>query len=99
MPVEVLNKARMEASVKPKGEDKYLKNKWPAPSVMTCGLLLALSFLKFVYHPFEWLALAAVLIGAPAIIIRSFMSIWNLTVNINILVLLAGIIHTCNVQI
>ncbi|XP_062077371.1 putative inactive cadmium/zinc-transporting ATPase HMA3 [Humulus lupulus] len=87
--VEALNKARLEATVKPKGNEKYLKKKWPAPSVMACGLLLAMSFLKSVYQPLEWLALGSVLIGAPSIIIRSFTSIWNLTLNINILVLLA----------
>ncbi|PON56835.1 P-type ATPase, subfamily IB [Trema orientale] len=87
--VEVLNKARLEASVKPRGDDKYLENKWPAPSVMACGLLLAMSFFKFVYPPFDWLALGSVLIGAPSIIIRSFASIRNLTLNINVLVLLA----------
>ncbi|KAL5549364.1 hypothetical protein UlMin_004595 [Ulmus minor] len=85
---EELNRARLEASVKHKG-DKSLKNKWPSPSVMACGLLLALSFLKYFFYPMEWLALGAVIIGAPSIILRSFASIRNLTLNINILVLLA----------
>nr|AYW01704.1 HMA2 protein [Morus alba] len=87
--VEVLNKARLEASVQPKGDDNFTRNKWPAPSVMACGVLLALSFLKFVWRPFQWLALVTVVIGAPSIAIRSFASIRNLTLNINILVLLA----------
>ncbi|XP_030511123.1 putative inactive cadmium/zinc-transporting ATPase HMA3 [Cannabis sativa] len=87
--VEALNKARLEASVKQKGDEKYLKKKWPVPSVMACGLLLAMSFMKFLYQPLEWLALGSVIIGAPSIIIRSFTSIWNLTLNVNILVLLA----------
>ncbi|KAF3945832.1 hypothetical protein CMV_027833 [Castanea mollissima] len=46
---------------------------------------------KYVYHPLEWLALGAVIVGLPTLILRSIASIRNLTLNINILVLMAVI--------
>ncbi|XP_041001682.1 putative inactive cadmium/zinc-transporting ATPase HMA3 [Juglans microcarpa x Juglans regia] len=86
--VDALNKARLEATVRPKEESSF-QNRWPAPSTMVCGLLLALSFLKYIYHPLGWLALAAVIVGLPSLVLRSIASIRNLTLNINILVLMA----------
>ena len=89
MPVEALNKARLEATVRPEGKMKSQK-KWPAPSVMASGLLLALSFLGYIYYPLQSLAVAAVIFGVPAILVRSVASIKSLTFNINVLVLMAG---------
>lgn len=89
MPVEALNKARLEATVRPEGKMKSQK-KWPAPSVMASGLLLALSFLGYIYYPLQSLAVAAVIFGVPAILVRSVASIKSLTLNINVLVLMAG---------
>ncbi|KAH9685009.1 Cadmium/zinc-transporting ATPase HMA2 [Citrus sinensis] len=90
MPVEALNKARLEATVRPEGKMKSQK-KWPAPSVMASGLLLALSFLGYIYHPLQSLAVAAVIFGLPAILIRSIASIKSLTFNINVLILMAAV--------
>lgn len=89
MSVDALNKARLEATVRPQEETNF-QNRWPAPSTMVCGLLLALSFLKYVYHPLVWFALGAVIVGLPSLILRSIASIRNLTININILVLISG---------
>ncbi|XP_024039145.1 putative inactive cadmium/zinc-transporting ATPase HMA3 [Citrus clementina] len=88
--VEALNKARLEATVRPEGKMKSQK-KWPAPSVMASGLLLALSFLGYIYYPLQSLAVAAVIFGVPAILVRSVASIKSLTLNINVLVLMAAV--------
>ncbi|KAK2395318.1 putative inactive cadmium/zinc-transporting ATPase HMA3 [Trifolium repens] len=56
---------------------------------MACGLLLALSFLKYIYPPLGWLALGSVAIGFPKVLLRAIASIRALTLNINILVILA----------
>ncbi|KAI9123068.1 hypothetical protein K1719_005957 [Acacia pycnantha] len=85
---DALNMARLEASLKPEGETKH-ETKWPAPSTLACGLLLALSFLKYVYQPLEYFAIGAVVIGSPRILLRGIASIRNLSLDINILVLLS----------
>ncbi|KAI3440119.1 HMA domain-containing protein, partial [Psidium guajava] len=88
--VEALNKARLEASVKHQGKIDS-GTKWPSPALIVCGLLFGLSFLKYVYQPLKWLALAAVVIGLPPIAWRSFESIKHLTLNISVLVLISVI--------
>ncbi|KAM7481122.1 hypothetical protein LguiB_005705 [Lonicera macranthoides] len=58
--LKVLNQARLEANVRTYGEGNNYRKKWPSPSAVICGVLLLLSFLKYIYHPFKWLAVAAV---------------------------------------
>ena len=89
MSADALNAARLEASLRLQGETDNEK-KGPDLTTMVCGLLLALSFLKYVYQPLEWLALGSVVIGFPKVLLRAIASIKALTLNINILVLLAG---------
>uniref|UniRef100_A0A5B7B854 Putative inactive cadmium/zinc-transporting ATPase HMA3 n=1 Tax=Davidia involucrata TaxID=16924 RepID=A0A5B7B854_DAVIN len=86
--VKALNQARLEANVKLHGEVKFQK-KWPDAWVMVCGLLLALSFLRYFYHPLRWLAVGAAAIGLPQNILRTIAAIRNCTPNINVLVLIA----------
>lgn len=86
---DALNTARLEASFRPQGETSNEK-KWPDLTTMACGLLLALSFLQYIYPPLGWLALGSVVIGFPRVLFRAIASIKALTLNINILVLLAG---------
>ncbi|KAK2449201.1 putative inactive cadmium/zinc-transporting ATPase HMA3 [Trifolium repens] len=85
---DALNTARLEASFRPQGETNNEK-KWPDILTMACGLLLALSFLKYIYPPLGWLALGSVAIGFPKVLLRAIASIRALTLNINILVILA----------
>lgn len=84
-----LNRESLEANAKLQGEIKS-QNKWPEKWVMGCGLLLALSFLKYVYQPFQWLAVGAVAVGILPIIFKSIAAIRNCTLNVNILILIAG---------
>ncbi|XP_009803730.1 cadmium/zinc-transporting ATPase HMA3 isoform X1 [Nicotiana sylvestris] len=86
--VKALNQARLEASIRVKGEKNYQK-KWPSPFAIGSGILLGLSFLKYFFAPFQWLALAAVAVGIPPIIFRGVAAVRNLTLDINILVLIA----------
>ncbi|KAJ1393069.1 P-type ATPase [Sesbania bispinosa] len=85
---DALNTARLEASFRPQGEINDGK-KWPDLPTMASGLLLALSFLKYIYPPLGWLALGSIAIGFPKILFRAIASIRALTLNINILVLLS----------
>lgn len=86
-----LNQAGLEAGLRPREEgNKYTKKRSPGMWNIASGVLLSLSFLKYVYPPMQWLAIGAVLIGLPNILFRGVASIRNLTININIIVLVAG---------
>ncbi|KAL2893977.1 Cadmium/zinc-transporting ATPase HMA2 [Bienertia sinuspersici] len=86
--VKALNQASLEASVRPRGESNYTKQ-WPGKWDIACGVLLLLSLFKYIYQPMQWLAIVAVLIGVPNIIWRSIASVRNLTLNVNVIVLIA----------
>ncbi|KAF3612417.1 Cadmium/zinc-transporting ATPase HMA2 [Capsicum annuum] len=86
--VKALNQAGLEASIRVNGEKNYQK-KWPSPFAIGSGILLALSFLKYFFAPLQWLALGAVAVGIPPIIFRGAAAARNLTLDINILVLIA----------
>ncbi|KAK9064873.1 hypothetical protein SSX86_016255 [Deinandra increscens subsp. villosa] len=86
--IKVLNRARLEANVRVKGDQSY-RSKWPSPSAVVCGVLLLLSFLKYVYSPFKWLALGAVAVGIIPLVLKAFASLRNLRIDINILMLTA----------
>ncbi|TYH57628.1 hypothetical protein ES332_D08G102600v1 [Gossypium tomentosum] len=88
--VKALNQARLEANVRAHGEIKYQK-KWPSPFAVVCGLLLLLSFLKYVYHPLQWLAVGAVVIGIYPVLFKGFAAITHFRIDINILILIAVI--------
>ncbi|KAL3504247.1 hypothetical protein ACH5RR_034088 [Cinchona calisaya] len=87
--VKALNEARLKACVRVQGVKNYQK-KWPSPYAVVSGVLLLLSFLKYVYEPFQWLALGAVAAGIIPIVLSVIMALRNLTFgNIHILVLIA----------
>ncbi|KAJ4913580.1 Cadmium/zinc-transporting ATPase HMA2 [Raphanus sativus] len=85
--VKALNQARLEANVRVTGETNF-KNKWPSPFAVVSGVFLALSFFKYVYSPFRWLAVAAVAAGIYPILAKSVASIARARVDINILVVI-----------
>ncbi|KAF8053461.1 hypothetical protein N665_1412s0003 [Sinapis alba] len=85
--VKALNQARLEANVKVDGKTSF-KNKWPSPFAMASGILLLLSFLKFVYPPLRWLAVAAVAAGIYPILAKAVASIRRRRVDINILIII-----------
>ena len=88
--VKALNQARLEANVRVYGDEKQQK-KWPSPYAVASGLLLLLSFLKYVYRPLEYLAVGAVVAGAFSIILKAIASFRNLRLDINILLIIAVI--------
>ena len=87
--VKALNQARLEANVKVDGKTSF-KNKWPSPFALISGILLLLSFLKFVYSPFRWVAVAAVAAGIYPILAKAVASIGRCRVDINILIIITG---------
>ena len=89
MAAKALNEARLEANIRVYGEGN-MKKKWPSPYSVASGVLLLLSFLKYVYRPLGWLALGAVAIGILPIFLKAVASIRNLRLDINILAIVAG---------
>ncbi|KAK6945733.1 hypothetical protein RJ641_013277 [Dillenia turbinata] len=88
--VKALNDARLEANVRVYGKTKH-RMKWPNPYTIACGVLLLMSFLKYAYRPFGWLALGAVAVGILPIVLRAIASLRNFRLDINILVIIAVI--------
>ncbi|CAA7408269.1 unnamed protein product [Spirodela intermedia] len=86
--VIALNEARLEATVRAYGENRGVRH-WPSPYTVACGVLLMVSFLKPVYRPLQWLAVAAVAAGLPPILLRAFAAIRRFTLDVNILMLIA----------
>ncbi|KAK1315978.1 Cadmium/zinc-transporting ATPase HMA2 [Acorus calamus] len=87
--VKVLNQARLEANIRIYG-DKIARRSWPSRYTIMSGVLLLLSFVKFAYPPFHWLALAAVVVGLPPILVRSIAALRiSLVPEINTLLIIA----------
>ncbi|XP_008798128.1 putative inactive cadmium/zinc-transporting ATPase HMA3 [Phoenix dactylifera] len=86
--VKALNQARLEATIRAYGTDNIIK-KWPSPYILACGVLLLVSLFKRFFHPLQWFALAAVVVGMPPIIFRSIAAVRRYTLDINILMLIA----------
>uniref|UniRef100_A0A453SPT6 HMA domain-containing protein n=1 Tax=Aegilops tauschii subsp. strangulata TaxID=200361 RepID=A0A453SPT6_AEGTS len=88
--VKALNQARLEASVRAYGGAGQNKiNKWPSPYVLLCGVLLVASLFQHFWHPLRWLALVATAAGLPPIVLRSVAAARRLTLDVNILMLIA----------
>ncbi|KAL8168119.1 hypothetical protein V2J09_009618 [Rumex salicifolius] len=83
---KALNQARLEANVRVKGRSN--NKKWPSLYVMACGLLLGLSFLKYMYYPLRWLAVASVVVGIWPVLVKGFAAVKNITLDLNILILI-----------
>ncbi|CAJ1941785.1 unnamed protein product [Sphenostylis stenocarpa] len=88
--VKALNQARLEANMRVYGEEKQ-ERRWPSPYSIASGVLLLLSFLKFVYNPLKYLALGAVAVGIYPIILKAIVSIRNLRLDVSILMIIAVI--------
>ncbi|XP_010438218.1 PREDICTED: cadmium/zinc-transporting ATPase HMA2-like [Camelina sativa] len=85
--VKALNQARLEANVRVTGETNF-KNKWPSPFAVVTGVLLLLSFFKYLYPPLRWLAVAAVVAGIYPIFAKAIASLARCRIDINILVVI-----------
>jgi len=85
--VKVLNKAGLEASIRAYGGTGG--GRWPSPFIVACGALLAASLFAPLLPPLRWLALAAACVGAQPMLLRALAAAGNLTVDINILMLIA----------
>jgi hypothetical protein len=90
--VKALNQARLEASVRAygSGSEEKVANKWPSPYVLFCGVFLVVSLFEHFWPPLKWFALVAAAAGLPPIVLRSFAAARRLTLDVNILMLIAG---------
>ncbi|CAN1329741.1 Cadmium/zinc-transporting ATPase HMA2, partial [Linum perenne] len=85
--VKALNRARLEADVRlDRGEGGRANNrkKWPSPYAIGSGILLLLSLLQYVYPPMKWVAIGAIVVGVPPILLKAIASIQNLVRNFRI---------------
>ncbi|XP_062229726.1 cadmium/zinc-transporting ATPase HMA2-like isoform X2 [Phragmites australis] len=88
--VKVLNQAKLEASVRAYGSGTVkIRNKWPSPYVLFCGVFLVVSLFGHFWHPLKWFALVAAAAGLPPIVLRSISAARRLTLDVNILMLIA----------
>ncbi|KAG8100244.1 hypothetical protein GUJ93_ZPchr0013g37729 [Zizania palustris] len=87
-PVEALNKAGLEASVRAYGSSGVI-SRWPSMYIVASGILLMASFLKWLVPPMQYLALAAACAGAPPMLRRGFAAASRLSLDINVLMLIA----------
>ena len=99
--MKLLNSAQLEANIHVTGEWKA-GHKWPSPYTIASGLLLLVSLFSYVYGPLKWVGLGAVAVGIPYILMKSFVSLRQLVLDINVLVLIAGkyyfsYIHWCHI--
>jgi Zn2+/Cd2+-exporting ATPase len=87
----VLNQSKFEASVRAYGSGTgKIAKKWPSPYVLICGVFLLVSLFQHFWHPLKWFALVAAAAGLPPIVWKSYMAARRLTLDINILMLIAG---------
>nr|AIA57678.1 heavy metal transporting P1B-ATPase 3 [Triticum turgidum subsp. durum]AIA57679.1 heavy metal transporting P1B-ATPase 3 [Triticum turgidum subsp. durum] len=86
--VKVLNGAGLEASVRAYGSSGVI-GRWPSPYIVACGVLLLASSFRWLLPPLQWLALAAACAGAPPMLLRGIAAASRLTLDINILMLIA----------
>ncbi|CAM0909700.1 unnamed protein product [Alopecurus aequalis] len=88
--VKALNQARLEASVRAYGgAGQKISNPWPSPYVLICGALLVVSLFEHFWRPLKWFALAGTAAGLPPIVLRSVAAARRLTLDVNILMLIA----------
>lgn len=90
--MKLLNAAQLDASIHVTGEWKAA-HKWPTPYTIAAGILVAVSMFHYVFGPLKWVALGAVAVGIPPIVMKSFISLRRCVLDINILMLIAGLYH------
>ncbi len=92
--MKVLNEANLDASIHHRGEWKAGR-KWPSPWTIASGVLLALAFFQYLWHPLHWVAIGSVAVGIPPLIVRGVASLRRYVLDINILMLIAGKSNLC----
>lgn len=100
--VKALNQARLEASVRAYGGGggaEKISNKFPSPYVLVCGALLVVSLFEHFWPPLKWFALAGAAAGLPPIVLRSVAAARRLTLDVNILMLIAGTVPSDGLMI
>ncbi|XP_057841250.2 cadmium/zinc-transporting ATPase HMA2 isoform X2 [Cryptomeria japonica] len=86
--VNVLNRARLDASLRVVGKVRSGK-RWPSPYTLASGFLLVIALFGHYYRPLRFVALAAVAVGIPPILLRSFAAIRGFILDINVLMVIA----------
>uniref|UniRef100_A0A8R7U7Y9 Uncharacterized protein n=1 Tax=Triticum urartu TaxID=4572 RepID=A0A8R7U7Y9_TRIUA len=64
--------------------------------MLICGVLLVVSLFEHFWRLLKWFAMAGAAPGLPPIVLRSVAALRRCTMDVNILMLIAGTANTCH---
>ncbi|XP_058073762.1 cadmium/zinc-transporting ATPase HMA2-like [Magnolia sinica] len=87
--VNSLNDARLNAEIRELGQFKTRKLSWPSTNTLCSGALMVVALFGYIYPPLKWVALAAIAVGIPNMLLRSVTALRRCMLDINVLMVIA----------